>query len=105
MNFLKNSKKILSLFIVVILALSNFCMIASANENAVFSDVPADNAYISEMVKSGIIKGYDNGTTFKPDGNMTRAEACTIITRLLTAEEAIKGKYTSKFSDVKTGAW
>ncbi len=63
------------------------------------------NEFKSKRVDDPFIKGYDNGTTFKPDGNMTRAEACTIITRLLTAEEAIKGKYTSKFTDVKAGAW
>lgn len=50
------------------------------------------------------IKGYENGT-FKPAGTMTRAEACTIVTRLLTTESAIKGKYTSSFSDVKPGEW
>ncbi len=63
------------------------------------------SAYKSKRVDAPFIKGYDNGTTFNPDGNMTRAEACTIITRLLTAEEAVKGKYTTKFTDVKTGAW
>ena len=63
------------------------------------------NDFKSKRVDNPFIKGYDNGTTFKPDGNMTRAEACTIIMRLLTAEEGIKGKYTTKFSDVKAGAW
>ncbi len=73
------------------------------------SDSAAVNAIIdrfkSNRTDAPFIKGYDNGTTFKPDGNMTRAEACTIIMRLLTAEEGIKGKYTSKFTDVKQGAW
>ncbi len=59
----------------------------------------------AKRVDAPFIKGYDNGTTFKPDGNMTRAEACIIITRLLTAEEGIKGKYISKFADVKAGSW
>ncbi len=55
-------------------------------------------------VHSQFIKGYENGT-FKPSGTMTRAEACTIVTRLLTTESAIKGKYTSTFSDVVSGDW
>ncbi len=63
------------------------------------------NEFKSKRVDAPFIKGYDNGNIFKPDGNMTRAEACTIITRLLTAEEAIKGKYTSKFADLNEGAW
>lgn len=73
------------------------------------SDTTAIDAIINEFkskrVDNPFIKGYDNGKLFKPDGNMTRAEACTIITRLLTAEEAVKGKYTSKFTDVRPGAW
>ena len=66
--------------------------------------IAMEKAFKSERVDNPFIKGYDDGT-FNPDGNMTRAEACTVITRLLTAEEAIKGKYTTKFSDVKAGAW
>ena len=41
------------------------------------------------------IKGYDNGDgtfSFKPSGNITIAEASTIIVRLLTDEASIKGK-------------
>ncbi len=44
------------------------------------------------------IKGYDNGDgsfSFKPAGNITIAEATTILVRLMTTEEAIKGKYTT----------
>ena len=73
------------------------------------SDATAVNAIINKFkanrTDAPFIKGYDNGTMFKPDGNMTRAEACTIITRLLTEEAAIKGKYTTTFTDVKAGAW
>ncbi len=41
------------------------------------------------------IKGYDNGDgtfSFKPSGNITIAEASTILVRLMTTEEKIKGK-------------
>ncbi len=44
------------------------------------------------------IKGYDNGDgtmSFRPSGNITIAEATTILVRLLTTEEAIKGKNTT----------
>ena len=50
------------------------------------------------------ISGYSD-FTFKPDANMTRAEVAVVITRLLTDEASIKGKYTSSFSDVEAGAW
>ena len=55
-------------------------------------------------VHTAFISGYSDGT-FKPDKTMTRAEACTIITRLLTSENTIKGKYESKFTDVAKGEW
>ncbi len=47
------------------------------------------------------MNGYEDGT-FKPSGTMTRAEACTVVARLLEKEENIAG--TSNFADVK-GHW
>lgn len=49
--------------------------------------------------------GYPNGT-FKPDGNITRAEVATIIYRLMTPET--RAKFSSAdcmFSDVQAGMW
>ena len=48
--------------------------------------------------------GYE-GNLFKPDNSMTRAEACAVVARLLTTEEKIKDKFTSKYPDVEKGAW
>ena len=49
------------------------------------------------------IKGYDNGDgtfSFKPAGNITIAEASTILVRLMTTEDNIKGQYkTDKAKD------
>ncbi len=50
------------------------------------------------------VNGYD-GNLFKPDNNMTRAEACAVVARVLTTEDRIKGKYKTKYADVKEGAW
>ena len=47
------------------------------------------------------MNGYEDGT-FKPSGTMTRAEACTVVARLLEKEENIAG--ASAFADVK-GHW
>ncbi len=38
--------------------------------------------YISTASYYGLVSGYDNGT-FKPDGNITRQEAMTIIARAM----------------------
>ncbi len=37
---------------------------------------------INDLVNMGIINGYDNGT-FKPDNNITRAEAATLVLRAI----------------------
>ena len=56
-----------------------------------------------EFVKhASYMNGYADGT-FKPSGTMTRAEACTVIARLLEKEENISG--TSSFDDVTADKW
>lgn len=47
------------------------------------------------------IKGYPDGS-FKPQGNLTRAEAATIFYRLLVNTNVMK---SVTFSDVKAGSW
>lgn len=48
------------------------------------------------------MNGYTDGT-FLPGGTMTRAEACTVIARLLEKEENIAGH--SAFADVPADQW
>jgi len=50
------------------------------------------------------ILGYE-GNTFRPNANMTRAEACTIFARLLLNTQTIPSGYTTRFTDVKEGDW
>ncbi len=50
------------------------------------------------------VKGYTDGT-FGPQKNMTRAEAVTLLSRLIINDSEIVGKLTSNYSDVKSGAW
>ncbi len=50
------------------------------------------------------INGYENNL-FKPNANMTKAEACTIFARLLTKKQTIPDGYITKFEDVKQGDW
>ena len=52
-----------------------------------YTDVPADAWYnnaVSTLTNAGIIDGYEDGT-FKPDGNITRAEFATIAVRFFEA--------------------
>ena len=50
------------------------------------------------------IFGYE-GNTFRPNANMTRAEACTIFARLILNTQTIPDSYTTRFTDVKRGDW
>ena len=81
------------------------------SENGVF-DLPAGVSEIS--VSSGVtlsvnknanyVNGYEDGT-FRPQNNITRAEAVTLLSRLLVSDSLIKGKITSNYTDVESGAW
>ncbi len=50
------------------------------------------------------ILGYE-GNTFRPNANMTRAEACTIFARLILGTNDIPTTYTTRFTDVKKTDW
>ena len=69
------------LSITIFIAIFANCNIVFANES--FSDIKKDDYYyasIVEMSKKGIINGYPDGT-FRPNSNITVAEALTIIFR------------------------
>ena len=58
----------------------------------------------SNSDSTAYINGYA-GNLFKPNGNMTKAEACTIFARLLLGTQNIPDGYTTRFTDVKTSDW
>ena len=71
-----------------------------------------DTMYIASLVFSAdkpafgehepYMTGYSDGT-FKPNKTITRAEACTVVARLLEAEDKITG--TPSFTDVAADKW
>ncbi len=54
--------------------------------------------------EGSFIKGYEDNT-FRPQNNITRAEAMTVLSRLLANDADIAGKYTTEFADIKTSDW
>ena len=57
------------------------------------------------FVHESYMKGYDGGV-FKPQGNMTRAEACTIVARLAAgSDELVPNDKTTAFADVASDKW
>src|SRR5574344_1712725 len=61
---------------------------------------------IVKLVALGAISGYEDGS-FKPEGDITRAELAVVITSILGLQDAVKlaTATQSKFSDVKTNEW
>ncbi len=69
-----------------------------------FSDVAQDAPYkaaIDKLVKNGVLSGYPDGT-FRPAGNLTRAEMCKMI-NLTFGYTDIEG--AAGFPDLKEGEW
>ncbi len=50
------------------------------------------------------VSGYEDGT-FLPQNNLSRAEAITMLCRLVVDEATIKGKLTASYEDVPAGSW
>lgn len=72
-----------------------------------FSDVPVNASYaeaVEELAAMGILAGYPDGT-FSPDGAVNRAEAATIICRLLGVEDEALSMNNAVFSDVPSTHW
>jgi len=66
-----------------------------ANVPSKFSDVKVTdwfNKYVNVATNQGILKGYPDGT-FKPNNNITQAEALTIVLRLLGYDDNLPGNW------------
>ncbi|SER70175.1 N-acetylmuramoyl-L-alanine amidase [Gracilibacillus ureilyticus] len=89
-------KKILS-SVLFIMMVSFICLSQSVSANTL-PDVPEKyKDMINPLIEEGIITGYTNGT-FKPNNNVTRAEAATMIGRALHLDG--NQQASSLFSDV-----
>lgn len=84
--------------------------LAGADETATqsFTDMNGHWAekYVATAVKLGWIAGYDDGT-FRPDGKITRAEAMTLVNRILYryVNEAGQHADTVKWPDNTSAKW
>lgn len=96
---MKKTKRISSFLAAVCLAVSLMALPVSA----AFSDV-AGGRWYTESVEwassSGYVSGYEDGT-FRPDQEVTRAEFCAIMNKVLN----LRIPAWSSFSDVPSSAW
>lgn len=98
---MKNLNKVLAMLVV-------FMMVVSTVAFAAFTDVAETSSYATAIdvdVDLGIIKGYDDNT-FRPEGEITRAEFAAIVVRLLGQEAQAAGAAAStQFADVPADHW
>lgn len=73
-----------------------------------FSDCDADawyNEAVSTMAAAGVLRGYTDGS-FRPNGNVTRAEFVSVLTRLVAEGQGdLQSEYKGYFKDVAMNDW
>ena len=89
------------------------CLLAAVMQTAAFAemgtpypDVPADAPYgeaVSALYDCGIMEG-DSAGNFNPNSTLTRAEAATVICRIMGGTEEAEGM-TADFQDVPANHW
>ena len=94
------------LALVMTLSLAVSANAAFKDDKSISDDYAESVAFLNGM---GVFKGYEDGS-FKPEGNITRAEVATIIYRIYTADVAKNDKsglYATynKFSDMAGAGW
>ena len=100
-------KKLLAMVLALVMTLS---LAVSASAFKDDKDISADYAEaVAVLDGMGVFKGYEDGS-FKPTGDITRAEVATIIYRIYTGDVAKSdksGMYATynKFSDMAGAGW
>ena len=94
------------LALVMTLSLAVSANAAFKDDKSISDDYAESVAVLNGM---GVFKGYEDGS-FKPEGNITRAEVATIVYRIYTADVAKNDKsglYATynKFSDMAGAGW
>jgi len=99
-------RKGISFLLVLALVFASFAAVFAAD-----SQTPADvkdteyEAAVTALIEKGIISGYTDGT-FRPDGTITRAEACVVVVKAMApGEDALEAVSASSFSDLAGFDW
>ncbi|MBE7052012.1 MAG: S-layer homology domain-containing protein [Ruminococcaceae bacterium] len=95
---MKNLKKVLALVVALTMVLGTVGF-------AAYTDVAEDAGEytaVSTLSSLGILTGYEDGT-FKPDGDITRAEFSAVVCRALGAK--VSGTAATPFTDVAADHW
>lgn len=110
---MRNLKKILALVLALVMSLS---LVTVANAAYVDGKLDTDedvnenyDEAVTVLMDMGIFQGYNDGESFEPQKNITRAEVATLLYRIVTAD--IEGKQANlyvdgaKFTDLTGYGW
>ena len=104
---MRNLKRALSLALASIMVLGLMVVGASAASFNDFTDKDEikNTEAVNTMVSLGVISGKDDGS-YDPTGSLTRAEACTLIARMLSGgkDPVLGSNIKSNFKDTQ-GHW
>lgn len=104
---MKKRTKMISLIMIIAMIFTQFAMAEEINETKIiveFTDLDETNwAYesIEKLVDAGIILGYPD-KTFRPDGNIKRAELIKIVNLVFSYSDK---QEATKFIDIKQDDW
>ncbi len=99
---MRNTKRILALFLIMTLAFGAFTFVTAAPEDVIGTD--CEDA-VSRLTALGIITGYPDGT-YRPEQPVTRAEFAKIIIGALgIGDAALYAAGPTKFPDVPASHW
>lgn len=100
-------KRMTAALLGLVLAVSLLVVPAGAAGTTQFSDVSdkSTSTAIEPLRLMGVLDGYSNGT-FRPDGKLTRAQFCKMVTYVMNASNEL-GMYrtVTVFPDVKPSHW
>ncbi|MCC8077923.1 MAG: S-layer homology domain-containing protein [Oscillospiraceae bacterium] len=98
---MRTLKKSLCLVLAVVMMFSLCVFGVSADTSfSDYSDIEYTKA-VDLLTSLGVVTGYEDGS-FDPDGTLTRAEGCAIITRLMKMDDDLSG--SAGFTDT-VGHW
>src|SRR5690554_1021100 len=98
-------KKHLALVLALVMVLTSFSFVSAAPDFSDMNDQPSAEA-VARLELLNVLKGYPDGT-FRPEGEITRAEFAAVAVRISGLEgaaQSAQGMITS-FSDVPAWHW